>query len=209
MSDVAGVMTVDDHAVIHTGLQAALAGQVDLRWLGAVDELDHVVPAVTAAEPDVVLLDLWVGEHQSWDVCRELCALQNAPNVAIFSGYGNSQLLDRAMREGALGYILKSAPPERITAGVRDLAGDKACWDPELLAAWTRDYRARSSPRLFTERELEIVRLIAEGKDNYEIAADLHLSTHTVKYHIARALRRTGEANRAALVRRATADQVL
>lgn len=203
------VMAVDDHAVIHGGIEAALANHDDLCWLGAVDSLSQVMAAATETRPDVVLLDLWVGEQQSWDACRQLCALDDPPVVAIFSGYGNSQLVDRSMRAGALGYVLKSTPPAQLPQIVRDLASNKACWDPELLASWTREFRGRSRPNLFTERELDIVRLIAQGKDNYDIADELHLSTHTIKYHIAKALRRTGETNRAALVRRATKDQVL
>ena len=194
------VYVVDDHDVVQLGLRTMLDATDDLRFLGASSNLAEAVAKVAAVAPDIVILDLFVGREVAWDLCRRLSREATAPAVVIFSGHGNAQLLAHAMDCGARGYLLKDTSLPLLPAALRDVAAGGQWWDPALLREWRK---ASARHRLFTEPEIEIIKLIAAGADNFQIAEVLCVSTHTVKYHIAKALKRSGESNRAGLVRRA------
>ncbi len=195
------VALVDDHQVVTTGLQQVLAGS-EFEYVGASSKLVSAAQLIEQFRPDVVVLDVFVGDDDSWQLCRRLA--DRGVVVVMYSGHGNAQLLDRAMASGASGYMLKSMPLERVVEVLRAVRDRGEWWDRQLLTEWTRLKRSGGDAKeLFTDRELDIIKLIAQGLDNFEIAERLHISSHTVKFHIAKALRRTGEANRAGLVRRA------
>lgn len=196
------VALVDDHQVVTTGLQQVLAGS-EFEYVGASSKLVSAAKLIEQFRPDVVVLDVFVGDDDSWQLCRRLA--DRGVVVVMYSGHGNAQLLDRAMASGASGYMLKSMPLERVVEVLRAVRDRGEWWDRQLLTEWTRLKRSGGDAKeLFTDRELDIIKLIAQGLDNFEIAERLHISSHTVKFHIAKALRRTGEANRAGLVRRAS-----
>lgn len=202
------VMSIDDHDVVQAGLERAV-NAAGLSWLGSLSRLEGAAEQIHVLDPDVVLLDLYLGGVEAWATCTEIVQSSPRTAVAVYSSYGNAGLLDQAMRRGARGYLLKSTRLAAIPAAILSLAEGNDYWDPGLLAHWTREFRRAGPPSIFSPQELRVVALIAEGMDNYAIAEQLGISSHTVKYHIAGALRRTGERNRAGLVRRALADHVL
>ena len=202
------VVSLDDHEAISTGLKVLLAEQEGVEFIGATTQAAMLAPMIARLRPDVVLLDLFLGQDPTWLTCREVADTAEGPAVVIYSGYGNAQLLDRAMAAGASGYVLKDTPVADLSSILRTVREGRCYWDPSLHRQW-KSARARARSTIFPERELEIIALIAEGLDNFAIAERLHISHHTVKFHIGKALTRTGEATRAGLVRVAMAEHVV
>lgn len=196
-----GVYSIDDHEIIHTGIARLTEQEPDFDFLGATGDTSIAVAQVVTLRPHIVLLDLFIGDEPGWDVCRELSAAAPGVHVVIYSGHGNAQLLDRALNLGVSGYILKSAGIAGLPRMLRTVVATGQFIDPPLLREWINTRRDRNSNNIFSDQELAIVRMIAEGLDNHDIAARTHLSFHTVKFHIGKMLKRTREPNRAGLVR--------
>lgn len=194
------VVLVDDHDVIHVGLESALEDHPDIHLTGNARNEEDLKELLAQSTPEVVVLDLFLCEGPSWGLCRDLKAAAPAPAVLIYSAYGNSQLLERAMNCGADGYALKSTPTDELPLIIRLLRAGENYWDPSLHQSWEQEHQ-RTTSRVFPPREVEIIALISQGLDNFEIAERLHLSHHSVKFHIGKALKRSGETTRAGLVR--------
>ncbi|MGA4670800.1 response regulator [Propionibacteriaceae bacterium Y1923] len=203
------LFSVDDHEVIHLGLQQLASAEPDLEFLGATTDPARALDLVAGLRPDVVLLDLFIGEEQGWDTCRALTTAVPDTKVIFYSGYGNAELVDRAIRSGASGYLLKGTSLAGLPEMLRTAQRTGQALDADLLKEWM-DFRRRLDERpTLTSQELDLVRLIAEGLDNHQIAEAHHLSFHTVKFHIGKMLKKTGETNRAGLVRWATERHLL
>lgn len=198
------VFTIDDHGIVHAGLRTMLEATDDMRLVGASDTLDDATMAVRETAADIVMLDLFVGRSMAWGLCRRLVEAGSS-TVVIFTGHGNAHLLAQAMECGARGYVLKSSALPHLPAILRGIAAGGQWLEPSLLREWRQ---ARLRKQLFTDPEVEIIKRIAAGADNFQIADAMQISTYTVKYHLAKALKRSGERNRAGLVRRLMEDDL-
>jgi DNA-binding NarL/FixJ family response regulator len=191
---------VDDHEIVHDGLQAMAGREADLEFAGSATTADEAEELVAATRPDVLLLDMRLAGGNSIDTCAALSAAYRDVKIAIFSGYGNSELLAQAIRAGAAGYILKETTTARLPDIIRELADTGSYFDARLASGLLRRSRGGSRPA-FNERELQIVRLIARGLDNHRIGEQVCLSPHTVKFHVTSMLRRHELSRRTELVR--------
>ncbi|MBO0877106.1 MAG: response regulator transcription factor [Pseudonocardia sp.] len=193
---------VDDHEIIHDGLRAMADREPDLEFAGATTRPDDAVALVRRARPDVLLLDLRLGANNSTGLCAELAG--TFPNLAVlmFSAYGNAELLTQAIRAGAAGYVVKDTSTTRIPDILRELRRTGTYFDPKLAGGLLRRSIApEGDEAAFSQRELDIVRCIAHGQDNHAIGERLHISPHTVKFHVNAMLRRHQLQRRTELVR--------
>ena len=193
---------VDDHEIIHDGLRAMADREADLEFAGATTQPQEAVALVERARPDVLLLDLRLGEESSTDLCAELARRFPDLAVLVFSAYGNAELLTQAIRAGAVGYVVKDTTTSRIPEILRELSRSGTYFDPKLAGGLLRRSIAPEGPvASFNQRELDIVRCIAHGQDNHAIGEQLRISSHTVKFHVTAMLRRHHLRRRTELVR--------
>lgn len=177
------VLLVDDHPVVRSGLRALLAGEPSLDVVGAAATAEEALQLVATRNPDVVLSDLRLGDGIDGVALTEtLRRGGERPAVLILTTYDNDSDIVRAVMAGAAGYLLKDAEPEVIVQGIHDAAGGRLVLSPELERR-VADRMADGVPQL-SDRELEVLRLVAHGLANKEIARALFISEATVKTHL-------------------------
>jgi len=179
------VVIVDDHPVVREGLAAALGDEV----VGAFDSADAALPA--RVDCDVVILDLELPGTSGLDAIAKF----EAP-VLVLTAYANDDDIDRALEAGARGYVLKGAPLDDIERAIAAIASGGTFLDPRIA---TRVVRRDRRQRL-TSREREVLRLVANGRSNKEIATELKISERTVKFHVTAIFNKLGADNRAQAV---------
>lgn len=195
-----GVLLVDDHPVVRSGLRAVLEAQADLRVVGEATSGEEALRLAEMRRPDVVLLDCQLSGMEGVAVARALRERCPEVRVVALSAYEDDILVWGMLEAGAAGYVVKDEPLEGILMAVRAAAQGKAYFSPEVaakVAAWARGER----PGGLTEREWAVLRLIAKGKSNKEIACVLSISEHTVEKHVGRVLEKLRVKSRAEAVR--------
>jgi DNA-binding NarL/FixJ family response regulator len=191
------VLLADDQAVVRGGLRLILESEPDIEVVGEAENGYQAVEAAARLAPDVVLMDIRMPELDGIEATRRLRAAQGTgPHVLILTTYDLDEYLYEAIRAGACGFMLKTAEPFELVAGVRTVASGDALVAPEITRRLLEEYARRPPPGTvvpdslaeLTERELEVLRLVARGWSNSEIASGLFLSTGTVKTHVGRIL---------------------
>ena len=177
------VLLVDDHPVVRSGLRALLGSEPALTVVGAAASGAEALTLVAALTPDVVLCDLRLGDGMDGVAVTE--ALRRGgerPAVLILTTYDNDSDIVRAVMAGAAGYLLKDAEPDVIVQGIREAVAGRLVLSPELERR-VADRMTRGVPRL-SDRELDVLRLVADGLANKEVARALFISEATVKTHL-------------------------
>ncbi|GAA4006034.1 MULTISPECIES: response regulator transcription factor [Streptomyces] len=199
------ILIVDDHTVVRAGLRALLEGEPDFDVVGETGDGNDAVRLVGGLRPDVVLMDLRLSEVgaagsrvDGIEATRRILAASAGVRVVVLTSYGSQADVLRAVEAGARGYVLKAGPPEELFRAVRAAAAGGMALAPEA-AARVVGYTAEPGPGL-SEREVEVVRLLARGHSNRAIAGALFLAEATVKTHLVRIYRKLGTENRAATV---------
>ncbi len=196
------LLIVDDHPVVRTGLRALLAGEAGLEVIGAAASGAEALTLADELKPDVVLCDLRLGEGlDGVAVTQALCARPEPPGVLILTTYDNDSDIARAVLAGAAGYLLKDAEPQAIVAGIEDAAAGRLVLTDELRRR-VSDRLAGGVPSL-SERELDVLRLVAEGLSNRDIARALFVSEATVKTHLVHAYAKLDADSRTSAVAQA------
>lgn len=205
------VLVADDQKVVRDGL-VLLLGLVDgLDVVGAAIDGGDAVRQAAALRPDVVLMDLNMPRIDGVEATRRLLADQPQVRVIALTTYDDDEWVFRALRAGARGYLTKDASAAEIEKAIRTVAAGEAQLDPSvqrrlldsLVSGSARTPPAEEAPTPpigLTTRELEVLRLIAAGHSNTQIAAELHIAMTTVKTHVGNLLTKTGSRDRAQLV---------
>lgn len=177
------VLIADDHPIVRAGVRSLFAGQSDIEVVGEAATGEEAVALARHQRPQVVLCDLRMGEGMDGvATTAALRALDPAPAVVILTTFDRDAEILGAIEAGAAGYVLKDAPPETIVRAVRDAAAGRLALTPELSARVVEVLRA---PRVrLTDRELDVLRLLATGASNPQIAKSLFVTEATVKTHL-------------------------
>jgi DNA-binding NarL/FixJ family response regulator len=180
---------IDDHSVVRQGLDLLFGDLDDLELVGTVERGEQALDAVAALKPEVVLVDVRLPGIDGVSVLKQIHEAHPDVHLVVFSAYGDKRLLTDAMAAGARGYVMKGSPPEDLLRAIRTVLGGKAFVDPSLSPALIMT-EAGSQEQLLSERECEILQLLAEGRHTEEIANRIGLSPETVKADIKRVISR-------------------
>jgi len=195
------VAIVDDHPMFRMGLSVAIAEMAGIEVVGEAERADGVAGMVSSADPDVVLLDVRLGDGSGLEVNRWLSAHHPAVKVIMLTMSEDHDTALTALRDGASGYLVKGTDPERLEHALRAAAAGDVVLDHDMAQAVTEMAmtRRRASSRPFaelTEREFDILDLVAQGLDNQAIARRLVLSPKTVRNHVSNVLTKLHVADR-------------
>jgi len=193
MAETISVLIADDHALVRHGIRDFLELQADLSVVGEADSGEAAVRLARELVPDVVLIDLVMPGMGGVEATRQVKQISPHSQIIVLTSYHEDEYIFPALRAGALSYILKDIGPEELAETVRRAAHGESVLHPRVAARVVQEVRgARSDPpNLFTDlsdRELEVLRLIADGLANAEIARRLVISEKTVKGHVSNIL---------------------
>jgi len=204
------IVLADDHVVVRNGLRMLLDAEEGLEVVAEAGDLDATVRYVGAHRPDVLVLDINMPEGSSLPLIPEL--LQQSPETAVvvLTMQNDPAFAREAMLAGALGYVLKHSAGSELVDAVNAVAAGETYMNPRLGAMIaSAPLEPAGPPDDLTERELEILRLIALGHTNSEIAGKLYLSVRTVESHRAHIQQKVGRSTRAELVRYALDHELI
>jgi DNA-binding NarL/FixJ family response regulator len=193
------VIVVDDHPVFRDGLVASLARLDDLSVVGVAGTGEEAVDLATARPPDVVLMDLNLPGISGVEATRRIVALEPPPAVLAVTMVDDDDTVLAALRAGAVGYILKGSTGEQIAAATRTAASGGAVFGPGIasrILAATTGRRIPPKDGELTDRERDVLAMIAEGAGNAQIARSLGLSLKTVQNYVSRILDKLQVADR-------------
>lgn len=186
------VMTVDDHPLMHEGIAALVNNQPDMVVVGAASSVRDAPIVFTECLPDVVLMDMRLGDGTGIDAMTSLLAIDRDVRIVILTMIEGDVGIRRALKAGAKGYILKSMPPKELIQVIRNVHAGRKHIPPEI-ASQLAEYFADDAP---TAREIEVLTLVAQGLRNREIAARLFISEETVKVHVKHLMDKLGANDR-------------
>ena len=218
------VFLADDHAVLRAGLKALLTAQADMDVVGEAGDGLQALQEAERIRPDVVLADVGMPGLTGLELTRRLKESLPETRVLILTVHEDPSFLHRALRAGAAGYLVKRAAEEDLLAGIRAVARGEAFLFPSMTKGLIEDYLRRTSrsragedgesttPHPYdglTPREVQVLRLIAQGYSNAQIAESLVISVKTVESHRARIVEKLGLRSRVELVRYAVGKGLL
>lgn len=202
------VLVVDDQPLVRAGIGRILDADQELAVVAECDDGAQAAPAVVTHSPDVVLMDIRMKEVDGAEATRRLNRLDRPPPVLVLTTFGDDETVAAALAAGAAGFILKDAPGEEIIRAVRTVAGGGAWLDPAITRSVIASFRTTYLPRRqqsgrldrLTEREREVLALVARGLTNQEVAAELVVTEATVKTHVSHILEKLELRDRAAAI---------
>ena len=201
MDEQITVLLVDDHALVRQGVRAFLETQPDITVVAEASGGEEAVRCAAEYAPDVTLMDLIMPGMDGVEATRRLKTRSPRTRVIVLTSYHDDEHVFPAIRAGALSYILKEVGPDELADAVRKAAAGEAILHPRVAARVVRELHGsrNEAPNAFHElsdRELEVLKLIAEGHSNAEIAGSLYLSEKTVKSHVSNILGKLHLADR-------------
>lgn len=200
MTDQIRVMLVDDHAVVRSGLSAFLSVHPDLELVGEAENGQQAVLRAGLLQPDVILMDLMMPVMDGIAATQAIKRQYPAIQIIALTSFQEDELVQGALRAGAIGYLMKDVTARELAAAIRAAKAGKMTLSPEATQALVRATQQAQETESLTEREREVLKLMVEGLNNAEIAERLVVSLSTVKYHISNILGKLGVDNRVAAV---------
>ncbi|HET9900710.1 MAG TPA: response regulator transcription factor [Actinomycetes bacterium] len=197
MPDPIGVLLVDDHLVVRQGLRAFLEVQDDIVVVGEAGDGDAALALIVELQPDVVLLDLQMPGMSGVEVLQAMRARGAAARVLVVTSFTQPEAVLPAMRAGAAGYVYKDVEPASLAQGIRSVhAGQTLLADDVAAVLVAGGAASPSGSSGLTEREGDVLRELAQGRSNREIARALVVSEKTVKTHVSNILLKLGVQDR-------------
>jgi len=198
------ILLVDDHEVVRAGLRAVLSVEPDLDVVGEAATAREAIDKALALRPDVVLMDVRLGEPEDIggiEACREIRSALPEAGVLMFSSYGERETVLSAIVAGAAGYLTKNVARAQLVAGIRAVGQGQSLLDSTVTGPILQRLveLSQASPRpddVLSQREKEVLLLIAKGHTNREIAAALVISEHTARNHVTHILDKLGLSRR-------------
>jgi DNA-binding NarL/FixJ family response regulator len=203
VADTISVLIADDQRLVRAGFRVILAGEPDITVVGEAADGVQAIELTRALKPDVVLMDIRMPAMDGLTAARQLIA-SSSSRVLILTTFDADEYVYEALRMGASGFLLKDAPPDQLIGAVRSIAVGNALIDPvitrRMIARFAHAVRPPSAQpdqlRELTSRELDVLRLVARGLTNAEIADELVVEESTVKTHVSRILLKLGLRDR-------------
>ena len=186
------ILIVDDHAIVRDGLAAILKFQKDMTVVGEADDGQSAIQKAQTLRPDVILMDLMMPNINGADATAAIKQVLPETQILLLTSYGTSAELSRAFRNGATGAITKSLPKDELLAAIRNVAAGQRVASSEI----EQTLKEESEAPTLTPRQLEILRSLARGLTNDDIAHEFGLSKAGVKFHLLTIFRKLNFANR-------------
>lgn len=197
------VLIADDQTLVRTGFRVILEAEGDIEVVAEADTGLEAIRQAQLVVPDVILMDIRMPELDGLSATEEILRHPHPPTIVVLTTFDQNEYVYRALRAGAAGFLLKDAPPTRLIAAVRAAATGDSLIEPSITQRLVERFIEPAQPQgiprelaTLTERELDVLRLIARGHSNAEIAAELVVAETTVKTHVARILTKLGVRDR-------------
>ncbi|NPV85381.1 MAG: response regulator transcription factor [Anaerolineae bacterium] len=198
------ILLVDDHAIMRGGLRAIIGYENDMVVVGEAGDGDEAVRQYEVLRPDVVLMDLVMPKKDGIAAMNEIRAVYPQARILVLTSFAETDKILLAVRSGAQGYILKHAPPDELLAAIRDVYRGAISFQPaiarQIFESLAESPESEQNQDPLTERELEVLKLVAQGLTNDQIAQKLVISKRTVNVHIGNILAKLQLVNRAQMV---------
>jgi NarL family two-component system response regulator LiaR len=194
------VLIADDHAVVREGLRGLIGYQADMEVVGEAEDGLQAVLRARALQPDVILLDLVMPRMGGLEAIREIIEENPQARILVLTSFAEDNSVFPAIKSGALGYLLKDSSPQQLLQAIREVHRGESSLHPAVARMLIREISRPSdlppSEEPLTEREMEVLRLVAQGLSNEEIAARLIISERTVRNYVSSILNKLHLANR-------------
>ncbi len=197
------VLIADDQTLVRTGFRVILEAEGDIEVVAEADTGTEAVRQAALVRPDVILMDIRMPDLDGLSATEEILRQPDPPTIVVLTTFDRNEYVYRALRAGAAGFLLKDAPSTRLIAAVRAAATGDSLIEPSITQRMIERFveppqHEEPHPTLaaLTERELDVLRLVARGLSNAEIAAELVVAETTVKTHVARILAKLGLRDR-------------
>jgi DNA-binding NarL/FixJ family response regulator len=204
-TDTIDIVLVDDHAIVRQGLRSVLERETDLRIVGEAGTAAQALSVVASSRPRVVLLDLRLSpstDTEGVDVCAKLTAAHPEVAVLVLTTVIDDHLVLEAIHRGARGYVVKEVDTSELVRAIRAVSRGESAFDSRSAAAMVRGINAApvAESHQLTNREQDVLRLLARGLSNRAIGKQLYISETTAKFHVCNIMRKLGVTRRAEAV---------
>jgi NarL family two-component system response regulator LiaR len=200
MSELVRVLIVDDHAVVREGLRALITSEPGMEVIAEAADGAEAVSKSRALIPDVILLDLLMPRKSGLEAIEEIKAGNPEARILVLTSYADDDKVFPAIKAGALGYLLKDSSPQELLQAIRDTYQGESSLHPTIARKLIRELNRPSdlppTEEPLTEREVEVLKLVAQGLANNEIARALSISERTARTHVSNILSKLHLANR-------------
>ena len=200
MDNIIRILVCDDHAVVREGLRALLSTESDISIVGEAADGEGAVTAYRALRPDVALSDMVMPRMDGVDAIRAIRSEFPDARILVLTSFAEDDMVFPAIKSGALGYLLKDSSPEELVRAIRSVYRGEASLHPSIARRLIQELSQPSTlpptPEPLTEREVEVLKLVAKGYSNDEIADALILSERTARGHVSSILGKLHLANR-------------
>ncbi len=190
------ILIADDHPIVRDGLIAVAETQPDLEVVGEAGDGEEAVELASRLEPDVVLMDLRMPKMSGAEAIRRIRARLPRAHVLILTTYDNDASILEGLQAGAQGYLLKGSSRQELLSAIRAVARGESRLQPSVAGKLISSLQSGATAGELSNRELEVLRLIAKGKRNREIAEELYLSEKTIKAHVSSILKKLNAEDR-------------
>jgi two-component system, NarL family, response regulator DevR len=202
---VVSIVLVDDHAILRQGIRSILERHPHMRVVGEAATSQEAMAVVSSTRPRIVLLDLKLStssDTEGLELCLKLTSTYPGTAVLVLTTFMDDQLVVRAIRSGASGYVVKDVDTRELVRAIQAVSQGESAFDSRSAAAMVRSLNARSTleSKQLTQREREVLSLLARGLSNRDIGKRLYISETTAKFHVGNIIRKLNVSRRAEAV---------
>ncbi|MEJ2597579.1 MAG: response regulator transcription factor [Anaerolineales bacterium] len=203
------VVVVDDHAMVRRGLASFLRITPDIHLIGEAADGQQAIQVIENTQPDVVLMDLVMPVMDGIETIHQIRSRFPAIQVIALTSFSDQDMVQKAIREGASGYLLKNVSGEDLAEAIRSACAGQVTLAPEVIRDFILSKQQRSPGESLTKREREVLALLVKGRSNPEIASSLTISRSTARAHVSNILAKLGVSNRAEAVAMALRNKLV